>query len=221
MTIFFTSLPKSGTHLLLPVLEAIAPGPVARVDKYLYGEVGVLPDLSNYALAHGHIRIHPQQGPLDPSIRPVILIRDPRDIVLSMRDYLFRSNLPIHGEVAEILRSMDETEQMIAIVDGIRIGKFRVASLDVHCRGFIEWTQFGGVVLRYEDLLLPDAPERIAEALTEPDLVDTIRETMATRLFVSGTTFNKGGSRWRQKMPTKVLDHINSKSDVIARMGYA
>ena len=221
MTIFFTSVPKSGTHLLLPVFEAVATGPVHRLDKVRYTDEGVLPDLSEFGLVYGHIRTHPKQGAIDPSIRTIVLIRDPRDVVLSMRSYLFRSIAPSHRAIAEVLRPMDFEQQLMALVDGIRIDRFKIAPLDVYCGGFVEWTQFGGVVLRYEDMLLPDAPERIAEALARPDLVDTIRETMGAHLFVGGTTFNKGGSRWRDEMPAAVLDHINAKSDVIARMGYA
>lgn len=217
--LFLTSIPKSGTHLVVPVLES-----VLDVTGHVLGKravrAGIVPAaFARHAFVYGHVRCRVRTV-TPPGLRILVLIRDPRDIILSMRDYLARSRNPRHWGVRRLLAGLPREEQLMRLVDGVSAWGFAVAPIERHCGHMLEWRKRGGVVLRYEDLMGPEGPELLAKAIGRTDLRVRIADTLAARRNARGGTFNVGGTRWRREMPQAVRDHIRARGDIVARLGY-
>lgn len=217
--LFLTSIPKSGTHLVVPVLEA-----VLETKGHVLGKKGVRagvvpPAFARHAFVYGHVRCR-VRAVTPAGLRILVLIRDPRDIVLSMRDYLARSRHPRHWAVRRMLARLPREEQLMRLVDGVAAMGFAVAPIEQHCGKMLEWRKRGGMVLRYEELMAPAGPDLLAEAVGRSDLRDRIADALALQRNARGSTFNVGGTRWRAEMPRAVLDHLHARSDIVTRLGY-
>ena len=218
-----TSIPKAGTHLLVPLVSellghtpVLAPKPGVAVPEEEFLEV--LEDLGA-PLFKGHIRR--PAGNYDPTrLRVIVLIRDPRDILLSMRDYLLRSQVPEHLAVSTYLRSLAPEAQLKQLVDGLKVPEFDVPSLRLHCSGFVEWADGGATLVRYEDLLSGAAAEPLAASLgVDPNRLDAV----LTRLRgASSPTLHVGrADRWRDVLSPELLDYIAERAPgLIRRLGY-
>ena len=220
MGLFLTSIPKSGTHLLVPVLEA-ALGERARViaKRVAHGPRAAA-FFARHPFVYGHIRCRVRVT-VPPDVCVLALIRDPRDVLLSMRDYLFRSPNPRYRAMRRLLGRLSLEDQLIRLADGVRAGLFAVAPIEAHCGHMLEWRKRGGAIVRYEELLEPAGADALAAALGRPDLRDALAAALAAELQArSGTTFNVGGTRWRREMPQAVLEHLRRRSAIVARLGY-
>lgn len=109
ITTYAASIPKSGTHLLTGVLadllgcEAIHP---PRPEPQA-GWASWLDEHGDPPLAYNHTRFRPGLEP-PCNVRVIALVRDPRAVLLSFRDFMLRADRvkPRHVEIREHLRGL-------------------------------------------------------------------------------------------------------------------
>ena len=143
--IILTSMPKAGTHFMLRILERATGRRGCRFKK--------TDDAASFdprgALLYGHARCHQLSG-IDPDKwRVIVMICDPRDVVLSMLDFLPKSKKLRHHETYALIAGLPRDEQLIALIDGIG----GCAQITRHCSGWLEWAERGALIVRYEDVL--------------------------------------------------------------------
>jgi hypothetical protein len=211
--ILLASMPKAGTHLMASVLS-IATG----LRATSVGKGASLAGIEGPALRYGHVRYGQVSGTVD--WRVLVLIRDPRDVVLSMRDHLRKGNDPRHAAMWQSISHRSNDDQLIAVIQGMRVADARVAPINVHCSGWLEWQRAGAPILRYEDIMTGSATRAIADAISANphDVADSIAQTIGK----STATFNVGKPyRWRTEMSQRVLDHFYAVAPSLAvSMGY-
>jgi hypothetical protein len=200
--ILVTSIPKSGTHLLISIIAKA----ISREPTYL----GKNADLSQLpsGLYFGHLRVH-QVCNFDPSSWKVIcLIRDSRDILLSMRDFLKVDRIREkfrEGRAHFLSLGPDDQLRYLIRPSGPRIN---FGPIFKHCSGFIEWSEHRALVVRYREILGGKSDLPIAQFLEiDPHKVEKLREkTIGT----DTKTFNKGiVDRWKTEMSQDVLEYFH------------
>jgi hypothetical protein len=156
--IIITSIPKAGTHLFGKVVEnlfGVYPTSLkkesVRVNLDPYKKIPYI---------CGHIRY--DQLTDECHLREIfvgrkvfVLIRDPRDVCISMVHFMLNSDNSAHKQVAELLRDQTFNEQVKLVSKGIRIPgmSFKIGDLNQHCSGFLEYlhSDFECILVRYED----------------------------------------------------------------------
>ena len=214
--IILVSMPKAGTHLMLRILER-ATGRRGRRFKKGDDIASIDP---RSALLYGHARYDQLSGVDRRKWRVVVMIRDPRDVVLSMLDFLPRSGKPRLKETYALIAELPRDEQLIALIDGIG----SCASIARHCNGWIEWAGQGALIVRYEDVLDGNGLDKISDHLgIERRLIAEAKSAIAgNRTGAAASTLNKGEAwRWRSEMSGPVLDHFyRTAPNLLDYLGY-
>lgn len=169
--------PKSGTHALTKAVELLG---IPRDDRYREGFCSL-----THAL--------PDDPDLPHQYRAVMVIRDPRNMLISM--VRWRRDTLASGF---IIGCLHDYEMDLSLADWLtRMGP---------------WLQRADVVVRYEDLIESDAAlRRIANALGLPYLDDAFSNLPGLTL-----TWNSQHSDWRKHWTPEIeaawqsqgLDHI-------------
>lgn len=160
--VLLTSLPKSGTHLVVqPLYQAgFALRPI--LEQWALGaeERGrILSSLRRGEVLYGHI---PHDGTTaelleKEGVRVVVLLRDPRDVAVSLAHYI-----PERGEAHRLgpyfrERLPDFESRLEACILGVPAEEAGVPAglpdLGSRFRAFHRWTEAGAFLCRYEDLL--------------------------------------------------------------------
>jgi CHRD domain len=163
------TVPKSGTHLMIGILESLfgetffykPPDHESRAPKRatLFGgrkyvtEADILknPNLENKFYV-GHIQYSEPMYEIIKEIPKILLIRDPRDYLVSMSHYLDQSPGPTHAKYKE-LPTWDV--KVSATIFGMRGGFYAVN--EHFDRYFINWVGSPkSTIIRFEDILGPE-----------------------------------------------------------------
>jgi hypothetical protein len=164
-------MPKAGTHLLSRIIEYTYGRPMLPLKKTALSampSINRLVDELDYRdfLFHGHFRYHHFSHLLTSRHwKIVVLVRDPRDVILSMRDFLSTSSDPIHAEAYATISELSYREQIKALVRGIKTPRFEMARLESYCRGWVQWQRRRAILLKYEELASEETAVRLAEFL--------------------------------------------------------
>lgn len=233
------SIPKAGSNLLLRCLELL-PGIVyARMHlDHRMSEEHIITALSRLwpgEFATAHLPFSPglARGVDDLGIRPLLMIRDPRDVVVShvyWVTYRYRE-----GRFHPYFRSLpnDEARLMASIrgtpplPDG-----FRLEDIGARFRSYLKWAEHGAHVVRFEHLVGPEGggtrEAQVAEiqALAahiglslSPDQAVRVAE----RLFSRGSpTFRRGRiGNWREHFtPEHKRAFKEVAGDLLIELGY-
>jgi hypothetical protein len=149
------SIPKAGTHLLVaifkhmgyrPVVHPMAPGRQllddidfqSGGDVYVYGHWRAQPEAANRLADHG--------------FRTIVLIRDPRDICLSMADSLKAGRMPGALKAEPSIATKSIRELQISVIEGFDLPKYKTSPIGKICDGWKRWQDQGAVIIRYEDI---------------------------------------------------------------------
>lgn len=210
--ILITSVPKSGTHLITKVVGAALHRQPLPLHKALLPKVPELDAVMQAfhlreLLFHGHIRFS-HSDLFKPYWKFIVQIRDPRDVILSMRDFIFKTGDPDHEQAKQLLEKMEPDDQLIALLEGLRTPTFNVPPIDKMFSGFVKWQRRGALLVRFEDLVAGTSAQDLADFL-HCDL-ETVAEAIHASVGSSSKTLNKGVAfRWRTDMSGKVLDVFN------------
>ena len=225
--VFVACMPKAGTHLIVRIAQHLLGRKLHTFGKQhvgFYPAIAELVDGLDYRdfAFFGHIRHRnlPQIA-ASPAWTVLVLIRDPRDVVLSMRDYLDKSTNPHHLEAFSTISHLSRSDQIKAIISGIRVRKFSVAAVSDHCSGWLEWVDKGATLIRYEDLLDGSAARPLARALGKNEAAAAA--AIAAAVGRPNITLNVGrANRWRDEMDEEVLRHFRAHEDgIVERLGYS
>jgi hypothetical protein len=210
--LIFTSVPKSGTHLVRAALERLlgpAGPPLAKSAPWR-------PRSPWTFCAH----VRHQGQPLPDHARVLVLVRDPRALVLSIRDHLTgphgREVAP--ASVIDILQRLSFEEQLQTVAGGVWTPSGKLAPIEQHCAGF-DWPRASFV--RYEDLFTPGGAAALQPAMPQVPL-ERIREALEAVIGANTPTLNVGDpDRWRAVLPLELVRLIETRAgEVMARWGY-
>lgn len=207
MKLFCTSIPKSGTHLLTSIFSRI--GYSTHACRKAFGlPAHVLPEevrnpKGDNIYAYGHYRYDARLADqlTDAGYKLAVLIRDPRDIALSMADYLKAGNPKRAHQAEPELSQMSHMELLLDTMHGFQLPNYNSAPMRTVCSGWLDWTARGAIVLRYEDLAQSAA---LGEPLGAWRSLGLCPDAMleATRACFGGKseTLNKAvANRWRSE----------------------
>lgn len=224
--ILVTSMPKAGTHLLSKIIAYTFGRPAQPLKKTA---LSTLPSINRVVdelgyrdfLFHGHFRYH-HFSPLLTSWhwKVIVLVRDPRDVILSLRDFLAASQDPIHVEAYATIRDLPYRDQIKALVRGIKTPRFEIARLESYCRGWVEWQRRRAIVLKYEELASDETAARLAEFLDIPlpRIVAAVRKGYGS----DNPTKRIGkADRWREVLDEDLCEFFRQEDGgAIAHLGY-
>jgi hypothetical protein len=230
------SFPKAGTHLLEravclhPVLyRRLAPTISRRELRRRGGAERFLPRLSPGQVLMAHLPF--DQGLLDVAtrsgIRPVFMVRDPRDIVISQVRYAV--DRPDHW-AHDIFAPLSPRERLRLAVVGSREGGPR--SLAERLAQYEGWLRPGVEVIRFEDLVgAQGGGDRSRQREVVVDLYrflgvatgDALVDEVCRELFSDESpTFRKGTiGQWRDVFDEELTTLVTEEAgELIERYGY-
>ncbi len=225
--LFLTSMPKSGTYLVIGVLTRLYGKAPTQIHKDDLGVVAAINDqiaagATQRHLLNGHFRYRPNvRELLNPHWRILTTIRDPRDVVLSMRDFLENSTKAAHLAAYAEIAHLSRKEQIKVLTIGYENKEFKVAPIDLHTAGWTDWQKDGGLVVRFEQFWSPETLEDLAMFLgvSGKTLMHSVAATMGRR----SPTLNKGVvSRWKSEMDDEIIAFFKSRDGgCVERLGYS
>lgn len=226
--IFFTSIPKAGTHLVTATFERLG----YRTVPLRKGRVDALSADLNFdgdVLVYGHWRYN---GDLAARLNAfgyhvVVLVRDPRDICLSMADFQ-KAGRPASVDRREpSIKNLGLTELVKGQISGYSIGGFIQAPITKTCSGWIEWAEKGALLLRFETLC-SSATQRttipeIGEVGVDPAaFLEAVRASYQKKSGSVGENLNRGlPLRWKTDFDEGLRAFWTANAGGLAdRLGY-
>jgi hypothetical protein len=193
------SVPKSGTHLLTAIFDAMGyrtvAQPKAEGRQVLDGgEFG--PQEAVYFYGHWRCKTATAERLAQHGLRTLLLLRDPRDIWLSMADYLQagQPRAAVAGEPRLMSMPLDEIRRMV--IEGFERPGFKCRPIRSFCEGWKKWQDHGAVVLRYEAI-----GQSVASGILMKELlavgIDPAEFLEAARRTFRPTGPASGAARWR------------------------
>jgi hypothetical protein len=196
-----TSLPKAGTHLLATIFKAMGYRPLAHPKsdgkEVLDGiELAAVEDVCVY----GHWRCRPAtvERLAQYGFRTLVMLRDPRDVCLSMADFLNsgKHRSAVAAEPSLMDRPLDEIRR--AVIVGFELPGYRSPPIASICKGWKEWQSHGAVVLKYEAIGQSVASGILMKELTAVG-IDPGEFLQAARKRFRPTGPANGANRWRHE----------------------
>src|SRR5690349_21062020 len=111
-------MPKAGTHLVVEILSELGrhrPISISKPDWKPLEDANhrIKTNGAQNHLFVGHFRCRGKARLLlDHNWKILVLIRDPRDVVLSLRDYLQQSSLTEHSDAFGTISSLSREDQI-------------------------------------------------------------------------------------------------------------
>jgi hypothetical protein len=203
------SLPKAGTHLIERAV-CLHPRLYRRIlptlnpeNVGLRGLEGVLGRLRPGQVAVAHLPFEEAYPSLLEGVKAFFVIRDPRDIAVSLAHYIGRrGDHPLHVAYRE---RPDLRARIELAILGDAEARPPAPSLESVLAGFAGWLESGALVVRYEDLIGergggdPEAQERALERIYD-HLGLEMPAGLPGRIFSADSpTFRKGAiGQWRE-----------------------
>ena len=225
--VLVTSLPKSGTHLLVSTFEKLD----FRVEKARKKQ-GQAP-FDRFAAIDGNLAIFCHYRASDKRIvdwvaangfKVLVLIRDPRDVCLSYVDYIASGQPKDYVKADPTLQFQSRDKLLRAVIEGYDHNGIKIAPVRDRTEGWLQWTKRGGVLTRFE-LLVHVASGLQRAAFIKP--FDVNVSTFTDALVASygrgeSLTFNKGTTqRWEREFSADDVKLWNANAvGVAARLGY-
>lgn len=209
--ILANSVPKAGTHLLtrcLSMLPGITDSGVRCRGHVVDGSLETqLRKVGGGCFIPVHLTYSDERAQLLTYLgfKMALIIRDPRDIVVSHFHYVTYGSRR-HRLHAHYTSLPDDQTRLMVSITGVPEPqpnpKIRLLDIDRRCRGFLAWEDHGACVVKFESLVGPHGGgsyevqrleiERLVEHIgVQLDGVDI--ERIASRVYdPSSSTFRKG-----------------------------
>ena len=193
------SVPKSGTHLLTAIFDAMGYRTIAQpkaVGREILDGCEFRADEEVYLYGHWRCNAATAEKLAQHGFRTILLLRDPRDIWLSMADYL-KGGQPRAALLAEPgLKAMPIEEIRRMVIRGFEWPGFTCRPIRSFCNGWKKWQNHGAVVLRYETI-----GQSVASGILMKELlavgIDPAEFLEAARRTHQPTGPVSGAARWR------------------------
>jgi hypothetical protein len=196
------------------VADAKAPGRqiLGSIDLQSVGDLYV----------YGHWRVQPAAAKrlADHGFRIIVLIRDPRDICLSMADYLCTGRHPSALKAEPSISNMSLRQLQIATIKGFDLPNYKSSPIGKVCDGWKKWQDHGAIVVRYEDI---ERSVRSGILMQELRAIGVDPQTFLTaalqRIKLRGAA--PGECRWQREFDDELRDiWTNHAQGVAASLGY-
>jgi hypothetical protein len=195
------SVPKSGTHLLTAIFAAMGyrtlAQPKAEKRKVL-DNLELAPQEEVYVYGHWRCKTDTVERLAQHDFRVLLLLRDPRDICLSMADFL-QAGQPRGAALGDPTlreRPLDELRRMVIM--GFEVPGFKCRPIRSYCEGWKNWQAHGAVVLRYETI-----GQSVVSGILMKELlavgIDPAAFLEAARRTHKPTGPATGAARWRHE----------------------
>lgn len=238
--VFINSMPKCGTNLLNQVVPALVGGELGRLALY-EGHPAQAPDIRAKLIAlpagelsQGHLYFGHHLVELfdDLGLRMAMILRDPRDAVVSLVHYLERLRIP-GDPVSEHLNDCvhSRTDRLRAVILGFHHAGCRRTDIAAFARAFLPWEDWPGAgCVRFEELVHPTwrrvALGRLHDELLGPRPADERRAAVARAeaAIDPGRSFTFRSGRigdWRDEFDPRTKDLFKLVAgDLLIEMGY-
>jgi len=234
------SVPKAGSHLLARCLVLMGMVNSRQHAHYLHSKQHIARAFSRlkpgeFLTAHLPYSEFVKQLMEQTSARMVLIIRDPRDVVVSHFHYVTYKDP--HHRLRSYYRNLpSDAERLLTSIRGIKPppGQEHLYLPDIRqrFRGLLTWRDHGAYLVRFEDLVGPQGGGRREKQLEEIThiarhigwpLTSSQVEEIAQRLFYTGSaTFRKGTiGDWRnyfKDVHKQVFKEI--AGDLLVELGY-
>lgn len=234
--VWVNSIPKSGTHL---AEKAICSHPLlfrafyptlyqSNIDRF-GGLAGICGRLTNGQAVFSHLGYKDDFKTIFQAnhILPVFIYRDPRDVLLSLRDHILRE--PKHRHHLLFL-GLSAQERLDVLLNGdVPVG---VKPLFEFYRGSLGWLTSGAYALSFESLIGPQGQGSTDQQIQVLSGLYRYLGLDADKAFIArlsrdvfskdSPTFNKGqAARWKQEIPEHTLVRLmDMGKDVFESYGY-
>jgi hypothetical protein len=244
------SMPKSGTHLVSELLDQLGgmrfSGHAvmfieARRHRDTDKALAVVERRARRLRPSHYMGSHLTWDPRVESIltsadvRLVTILRDPRALVVSAKNYLYKATwMPHRDRLIDWLGDERSVMEFAIRGHGDPGDAVYVPDLGTHFHGYVRWLDSpAGLTVRFEDLVGPqgggttDAQNRaVGQILDHLGLRegDEPIEEVAARVFSDRSiTFHGGQSdAWRSELPNDLQDEVLERcADDMRRLGYA
>jgi len=232
--IFSNSVPKSGTHLLERVL-CLHPRlyrhwmpTIHEVNVKKPGLKRLLAGLAPGEIMLSHLLYAPEREDLlrQMGVRPLFLIRDPRDVVISQAYYI--GHKPDHPQYdTEYLNRFQN------ILSGVDIAPDRKRrAFKERLEGFAGWLDSDSLIVRFEDLVGAQGGGDAAIQLQtlraifdfiELEVSDDWLPTLSGQLFSDSSPTSRKGAigQWRDQFTPEIKTLFKQATgDMLIRYGY-
>ena len=243
--VLLNSLPKSGTHLLQPMLLSAglidyqgffaSTPPLTMVRRGDYLACRALPKIMPNELFSGHIFFEKQLEEIikESRIPSVFLYRDPRAVFLSEMNYVHGMNR--WHRYHKFIKRVDTREAAFdLLLHGMPDADFFFPPFAERVRPYIGWLNSESTFsLRFEDLIGPSAPSTIANLLEylasfHNDYGDLVSDAeLPSRMLrhvgsdSSHTFTGQDPNRWKSILSVAQIEALEVQlADVIECMGY-
>lgn len=147
------SIPKSGTHFLVGVFRELGfktyPQPKGA-GRNLFDGVPASGLDGSYLYGHWRYARETAIRLEENGYRSLVLIRDPRDICLSMADYLKAGRHP--DSALASLTEVPLRQLQIMSIRGFEHNTYRTPAIKRICEGWLPWRDHGAALFKYEEL---------------------------------------------------------------------
>jgi hypothetical protein len=218
-----TSVPKAGTHLLASIFKAMGYRPIAHpktAQREILDGCDFRPDES--VCVYGHWRYRPEaaQRLAQRGFRTLVMLRDPRDVCLSMADFLKTGKHEAAVAAEPGLRGMPLEEIRRTVITGFDLPGYKSPPIRRICEGWKEWQACGAVVLKYEAI-----GQSVASGLLMKELlaigIDPRDFLQAARRRWRPTGPASGANRWRRDFDAELRALWQREaSGVASSLGY-
>lgn len=158
------------------------------------------------------------------SMKTILLVRDPRDVVVSLVRFMCR-NPHLEGHEFYMNLPDDETRFRTAFYGKNRKNGPRLKSV---YKKYLMWHQHGSLLLRFEDLRGHMETRRcicssILEHLELDETEMTLEQMLKSLESRKSRTFRKGGSgEYLKVLKPELIEQINeSMGDILEELGYS
>ena len=239
--ILANSIPKAGTHLLTRCLSLL-PG-ITDSGLRIRGHVvddrlkAQLKKVGEGCFMPAHLTYSDERAQLlaDMEFKSALIIRDPRDIVVSHFHYVTYGSRRHRLHAYYNSLPDDQTRLMVSITGVLEPQDDPVARLrdiDKRCRAFLTWEDHGACVVRFENLVGPhgggsyEAQRKEIHKLAEHagvELDEQAVEHIASRVYhPTSSTFRKGSAGdWKNHMtPEHKAAFKRIAGELLVDLGY-
>jgi hypothetical protein len=232
--VFVNSLPKSGTHLLnrcLSIMPGMAyAGYHLNARKTVKAKEGILKRLGGGCFVSAHLPFSERDwvGLQDLGYKQVLMIRDPRDLIVSQ--FHFVSKRPVARLYPYFAELPDDDSRIMAAIRGVPnhdapdgIG---LPDIGTRFEQYLEWGKHGSHVVRFENLVGKAGGGSYERQLAEVEALarhvdislpgPKVKEIAEQVFSRSAKTFRKGEiGDWRNTLSTA---HKNALKELVGRL---